>query len=75
VRGEEENINHLKVGKQTMSTREKLSEIVGAKNFSDDPEVLKSYFSDFSLEPSGAASYLVKPKDAQEVQNVIKFAN
>jgi hypothetical protein len=58
-----------------MSTKEKLLEIVGAKNFSDGPEVLKKYSSDFSLEPSGAASYLVKPKDAQEVQNVIKFAN
>jgi hypothetical protein len=58
-----------------MSTREKLLEIVGAKNFSNDPEVLKKYFSDFSLEPSGAANYLVKPKDAQEVQKIIKFAN
>jgi hypothetical protein len=62
-------------GLNNMSAREKLLEIVGAKNFSDDPEVLKKYSSDFSLEPSGAANYLVKPKDAQEVQKIIKFAN
>jgi hypothetical protein len=62
-------------GLNNMSAREKLLEIVGAKNFSDDPEVLKKYSSDFSLEPSGAANYLVKPKDDQEVQKIIKFAN
>ena len=63
------------MGNQTMSTKEKLLEIVGAKNFSDDSEVLKKYSKDFSLEPSGAANYVVKPKDAQEVQKIIKFAN
>ena len=58
-----------------MSIREKLIEIVGLKNFSDDPEVLKKYSSDFSLVPSGAPNYVVKPKDAQEVQKVIRVAN
>ena len=58
-----------------MSIREKLSEIVGGKNFSDDPEILKKYSKDYSLVPSGAANYVVKPKDAQEVQKIVKLAN
>ena len=58
-----------------MSIKEKLLEIVGARNFSDDPEVLKKYSVDFSLVPSGMPNYVVKPKDAQEVQKIIRFAN
>jgi hypothetical protein len=58
-----------------MSIREKLIEIVGVKNFSDDPEVLRKYSSDFSLVPSGMPNYLVRPKDAIEIQKVIKVAN
>jgi hypothetical protein len=55
------------VGDLTMSIREKLLEIVGSGNFSDDPSVLNKYAADFSLTPAGAPSYMVKPKDAQEV--------
>ncbi|MGA2466069.1 MAG: FAD-binding oxidoreductase [Thermodesulfobacteriota bacterium] len=58
-----------------MSIKEKLLEIVGARNFSDDPEALKKYSKDFSLVPSGMPNYVVKPKDAQEVQKIIRFAN
>ncbi|MCJ7746482.1 MAG: FAD-binding oxidoreductase [Desulfobacterales bacterium] len=58
-----------------MSIKEKLLEIVGAGNFFDQSEVLKKYSGDFSLTPSGAPSYVVKPKDALGVQKVIKFAN
>ena len=58
-----------------MDTRDKLLAIVGAGNFSDDPNVLKKYAADFSLGSPGAPSYVLKPKDAQEVQKIIKFAN
>ena len=58
-----------------MSIRDELIKIVGVKNFSDDPEVLKKYSSDFSLVPPGMPNYLVRPKDAIEVQKVIKVAN
>jgi len=58
-----------------MSTKEKLLEIVGAENFSDQPEVLKKYSSDFSLVPPGAPNYVVKAKDASQVQKVVRFAN
>lgn len=58
-----------------MNTREKLLEIVGVEYFSDTPEVLKKYSKDFSLVPPGMPSYVLKPKDAQEVQEIIKLAN
>jgi hypothetical protein len=58
-----------------MNPRDKLLEIVGAENFSDNPEVLKKYSKDFSLVPLGMPNFVVKPKDASEVQKVIKFAN
>ena len=58
-----------------MDTKDKLLEIVGAGNFSDDPAVLKKYASDFSLVPPGAPSYMAKPKNAEEVGKIIRFAN
>jgi hypothetical protein len=58
-----------------MNKREKLLEIVGAENFFDQPEVLKKYSTDFSLIPPGAPNYIVKAKDASQVQKVIRFAN
>jgi FAD/FMN-containing dehydrogenase len=58
-----------------MSTKEKFLEIVGVDHFFDDPEVLKKYSKDFSLVPSGMPNYIVRPKDPQEVQKIIKFAN
>src|SRR4030043_119808 len=63
------------MGEQIMDTRDKLLEIVGGGNFSDDPTVLKTYASDFSLVPPGAPSYVVKPKNAEEVGKSIRFAN
>jgi FAD/FMN-containing dehydrogenase len=58
-----------------MNRRDKLVEIVGAENFSDDPKALEKYAQDFSLQPAGKANYAVKPKDAQEVQKTVQFAN
>ncbi|OGP54632.1 MAG: hypothetical protein A2Y65_03535 [Deltaproteobacteria bacterium RBG_13_52_11] len=58
-----------------MGVKEKLVELVGAKNFSDSPQVLGEYAQDFSLSPPGMPNYVVKPKDAQEVHEVVQFAN
>lgn len=58
-----------------MNRRDKLEEIVGVENFSDNPKALESYANDFSLQPAGVPDYAVKPKDTQEVQKVIKLAN
>jgi FAD/FMN-containing dehydrogenase len=58
-----------------VSIKQKLLEAVGAEHFSDTPEVLEEYSKDFSLTPHWAPDYVVKPKDVQEVQKVIQFAN
>jgi FAD/FMN-containing dehydrogenase len=58
-----------------MSIREGFMQLVGSESFSDDPEVLKAYSTDFSLVPPGVPNYVVKPKKTEEVQRVIQFAN
>jgi len=58
-----------------VSMREGLLKLVGSKNFSDDPEVLEAYSTDFSLAPPGAANCAVKPRKTEEVQKVIEWAN
>jgi FAD/FMN-containing dehydrogenase len=58
-----------------MSVREGLLKLVGSGGFSDDPDVLRAYSADFSLAPPGAPNYVVKPKNTEEVHQVIQFAN
>ncbi|MCF8061693.1 MAG: FAD-binding oxidoreductase [Deltaproteobacteria bacterium] len=58
-----------------MDVKAKLSEIVGTRHVSDDPEVLGKYAADFSYTPPGAPNYLVKPADAGEVSAVLSFCN
>jgi hypothetical protein len=58
-----------------MNTRDELLKMVGVENFFDNPEVLQRYSKDFSLVPPGMPNYVVKPKDAQEIQRIIQFAN
>ncbi len=58
-----------------MGLKEELTGIVGSEYFSDDTEVLTTYSRDFSLSPKGMPNYVVKPKDAQEIQKVIQYAN
>jgi hypothetical protein len=45
-----------------MSIREELLKLVGAAKFTDAPEVLKEYSTDFSLAPPGMPNYVLKPK-------------
>jgi len=58
-----------------MSIREKLLKIVGRENVFDDVAVLEAYSQDFSLAPSGMPNYVVKPKSAEEIQEIINLAN
>jgi FAD/FMN-containing dehydrogenase len=53
----------------------KLSKVVGAKNFSDDPAKLKAYATDFSYYPAGAPNYVAKPATSEEVSEIIKVCN
>jgi len=56
-----------------VDAKSKLSEIVGAENFSDDPVQLRVYATDFSYYPAGAPNYVVKPATSEEVAAVVKF--
>jgi FAD/FMN-containing dehydrogenase len=58
-----------------VDVKSKLSEIIGAENFSDDPVQLQTYATDFSYTPVGAPSYGVKPAGTEEVSKVIRFCN
>jgi FAD/FMN-containing dehydrogenase len=53
----------------------KLSKVVGKKNFSDDPTILKTYAADFSCTPASAPNYVAKPANAEEVSAVVKLCN
>jgi FAD/FMN-containing dehydrogenase len=58
-----------------MSLKEKLIKLVGKDSFFDDTAVLESYSKDFSLVRSGMPNYVVKPKDAEEIKQILKLAN
>jgi len=58
-----------------MAIKEELMGIVGAKNVFDDDERLKPYSKDYSLSTPGMPSYVVKPKNADEIQRIVRLAN
>ena len=60
---------------KTPDIKTKLSEVVGAKNFSDDYSQLQAYATDFSYTPAGVPNYIVKPANSEEVSAVIKICN
>ncbi|MGD9161093.1 MAG: FAD-binding oxidoreductase [Desulfobacteraceae bacterium] len=58
-----------------MNLKEKLAEVVGADNYSDDKEQLKAYSTDYSYTPAGMPNYIVKPANSEEVSAVVKICN
>jgi len=58
-----------------MAEKKELIKIVGAKNVIDDPESLAAYSCDNSFVHSVRPKYVVKPKNADEVQALVKWAN
>ena len=58
-----------------MDVKIKLSEVVGAENFSDDPTQLQAYATDFSYTPSGMPNYVVRPGSSEEVSRVVTFCS
>lgn len=58
-----------------MNLKEKLSEVVGFENYSDDMEQLKAYSTDYSYTPAGMPNYIVKPASSEEVSAVVKICN
>ena len=55
--------------------KEELIKVVGKGNVLEDEAALKSYGEDFSLQPARKPMLVVRPKDRDEVQKVVKLAN
>lgn len=55
--------------------KEKAQRIVGTENLIDDPDILKSYQSDFSFTDPMIPLCVVKPQNIDEVQSLIALAN
>ena len=55
--------------------KDDLIKIVGAENVTDDPSVLEDYSKDQSFIPQMMPLLVVKPKNADEVQGIVKWAN
>lgn len=55
--------------------KEELIKIVGKENVIDDEAALKSYSVDLSLQAAKKPMLVVKPKDRDEVQKIVKLAN
>ena len=55
--------------------KEDLIKVVGKGNVLEDEATLKSYAEDFSLQPFRKPMLVVRPKDRDEVQKVVKLAN
>ncbi len=55
--------------------KEKLIEIVGKENFSDNAEILESFSKDQSFAKSMKPWFVVKPANSVQVQGLVKWAN
>jgi len=58
-----------------MALKEELAGIVGSGYVSNDPETLKKYAKDYSFVQSRMPSYVAFPKNTEEIQGVVKYAN
>ena len=58
-----------------MAIKDRLADIVGKDNVLDSREVMEKYGRDYSPEPPGLFTCVVRPKDAKETQKVIQLAN
>jgi FAD/FMN-containing dehydrogenase len=57
------------------SKKEKLIEIVGEKNVSDNPEILEAHSSDHSFAQPLNPQFLVRVKNVDQVEEIVKWAN
>lgn len=58
-----------------MIAKEKLTKIVGSGNVDDQPTTLEEYSSDMSFVNAVRPACVVKPKNAGEIQKIVKLAN
>jgi hypothetical protein len=55
--------------------KEELAKIVGAENVYDDPDILDTYSKDQSFAPRRKPWVVLKPKNVDEVQEIVKWCN
>jgi FAD/FMN-containing dehydrogenase len=58
-----------------MAIKEELTGILGEEGVLSDAESLRMYSRDYSLSTPSMPSYVVKPKNAAEIQGIVKLAN
>jgi FAD/FMN-containing dehydrogenase len=58
-----------------MNLKKELVEIIGVNNVFDSPEILEKYATDDGINPPGAPTIAVKPRNTEEVSKIIAFAN
>ncbi len=58
-----------------MGMKEDLAAIVGVENVSADAEELKLYSKDYSVSMPSMPNYVARPKNVEEIQNIVKLAN
>jgi len=58
-----------------VSVTDQLKIMVGEKKVLDSPEITEEFSRDHSVEPPGKCTCVVQPKDAHEVQKIVKLAN
>ena len=58
-----------------MLQNQELGRIVGIENVMDSPEILEEYSKDISFVNTIRPDYVVKPKNADEIAQVVKLAN
>ena len=58
-----------------MAIKDELAGIMGADRVTDDAKKLEPYSRDYSLSAPSMPGYVVQPKNAEEIQSIIKLAN
>lgn len=58
-----------------MQIKERLIEIVGTENVSDDPHELVACSRDHSLSPARSPNYLARPGSPEEILKIVQLAN
>ena len=58
-----------------MAAKNRLEEIVGRENVMDNPDILETYSGAMSFVPPVRSRCVVRPADAHEVRQVVKWAN
>ena len=68
--------NSIRTGnEQEIDHKRQLQGIVGAENVVDEPTVLEEYGRDMSFAAGSQPVLIVKPNQAQQVQDLVKWAN